>query len=112
MALVKSSFPFLTCSALSPPVMIWMVAINIITNEMAPAVPARNWRSAMVKPLVSTLRHPRAVLIAVSPQLPFGSIALMGEVETRKYSVESTGTERTCVRMDIWFLSGKSFFIS
>lgn len=50
---VKSSLPFLTCSALSAPVMIWMVAISIITREMAPAVPARNVNREAVKPLVS-----------------------------------------------------------
>lgn len=38
---VKSSLPFLTCSALLPPVMIWMVAANMTTRAMAPAVPAR-----------------------------------------------------------------------
>lgn len=74
-ALVKSSLPFLTCSALSPPVIIWMVAASMITSEIAPAVPARKVRRETVKPLVSTLKHPRAVSTAVSPQLPFGLIA-------------------------------------
>lgn len=74
-ALVKSSLPFFTCSALSPPVIIWMVAMSIITSEMAPAVPARNLRSETVKPLVSTLKHPSAVSTAVSPQSPFGLMA-------------------------------------
>ena len=75
-ALVKSSLPFLTASALSPPVMIWTVAMSMITKEIAPAVPARKVRSETVKPRVSTLRHPRAVSMACSPQLPLGSIAL------------------------------------
>lgn len=75
MALVKSSLPFLTCSALSPPVIIWIVAASMITREIAPAVPARKVRSETVKPLVSTLKHPSAVSTAVSPQLPFGLIA-------------------------------------
>lgn len=75
MALVKSSLPFLTCSALSPPVIIWIVAASMMTREIAPAVPARKVRSETVKPLVSTLKHPSAVSTAVSPQLPFGLIA-------------------------------------
>lgn len=49
----KSSLPFLTASALSPPVMIWMVAISIIMSEIAPAVPARKVKRAEVNPLVS-----------------------------------------------------------
>ena len=73
-ALVNSSLPFLTCSALSPPVMIWIVATSIITSEIPPATPAKNLRRVMVKPLVSTLKQPRAVSMAVSPQLPLGLI--------------------------------------
>lgn len=84
MALVKSSLPFLTASALSPPVIIWMVAMSMITSEMAPAVPARKVRRETVKPLVSTLKQPSAVSIACSPQLPLGSIALVGLEESRK----------------------------
>ena len=61
MAPVKSSLPFLTCSALSPPVMIWIVAINIITRDMAPAVPARNVSKAEVKPEVEVGMQPRPV---------------------------------------------------
>jgi len=64
MAPVNSSLPFLTCSALSPPVMIWMVAISIIMREMAPAVPARKVSKAEVKPSVLTGIQPRAVSIA------------------------------------------------
>lgn len=52
-AAVKSSLPFLTASALSPPVMIWKVAISMTTKAMAPAVPARKVSRAEVKPLVS-----------------------------------------------------------
>ena len=72
---VKSSLPFLTLSALSPPDMIWMVAISIMTREMAPAIPARNPSSCEVKPLGSTFRHPRAVLICLSLQPTVGSKA-------------------------------------
>ncbi len=100
-ALVKSSLPFFTASALSPPVMIWIVAISMITNEMAPAVPARKVRRETVKPLVSTLRQPSAVSIACSPQLPFGSMARARRVDTRKKKLESRGTENTCVRMEV-----------
>ena len=75
MAPVNSSLPFLTCSALSPPVMIWTVATNMITREIAPAVPARKVRRAEVKPEVLTGRQPSAVSMAWSPQLPVGSKA-------------------------------------
>ncbi len=73
MAPVKSSLPFLTCSALSPPVMICTVAISMMMSEMPPAMPAKNDSRAVVKPLVVTLRQPRAVSMAVAPQLPVGS---------------------------------------
>lgn len=70
---VNNSLPFLTLSALSPPVIIWIVAISIITSAIAPAVPARNPNNVDVKSPVWTLRQPSAVSIAVSPQLPVGS---------------------------------------
>ncbi len=74
MAPVNNSLPFLTCSALSPPVIIWMVAMSIITREIAPAIPARNPRSAAVKPLVSKGIQPSAVSMPL-PALQVGSIA-------------------------------------
>ncbi len=61
---VNSSLPFLTCSALSPPVMIWIVAASMMTRAIAPAVPARKVRSAEVNPLVLTGMQPRAVSMA------------------------------------------------
>lgn len=64
---VKSSLPFLTCSALSPPVMIWMVAANMMTREMAPEMPARKVRIWAVKPWVSNFIQPRPVWIPLSP---------------------------------------------
>lgn len=71
MAPVKSSLPFLTCSALSPPVMIWTVAISMITSEIAPAVPAKNAKSAEVKPDVEVEMQPRPVLIwGLASELP------------------------------------------
>lgn len=60
---VKSSLPFLTCSALSPPVIIWMVATNIIRSEITPAVPARNVRRALENPAVEVGMQPSPVLI-------------------------------------------------
>lgn len=84
MALVKSSLPFLTASALSPPVMIWIVATSMMTSEMAPAVPAKKVRRETVKPRVSTLRQPRAVSMAVVPQFPLGSMARAGGVSKKK----------------------------
>ena len=63
MAPVKSSLPFLTCSALSPPVMIWIVAVNMMISEMAPAVPAKKVRRAEVKPEVEVEMQPKPVLI-------------------------------------------------
>lgn len=75
MAPVKSSLPFLTCSALSPPVMIWIVAKSIMTREIAPAVPARKPRRVEVNPVVLTDKQPRAVSIASAPQEPVGSKA-------------------------------------
>lgn len=74
MAPVKSSLPFLTCSALSPPVMIWTVAASMMTREMAPAVPARKPRRVEVKPVVSKGIQPRAVSIPLPP-LQVGSMA-------------------------------------
>ncbi len=71
---VKSSLPFLTLSALSPPDMIWIVAISMMTREMAPAMPARNPRSWEVKPLGSTFIHPKAVSILL-PSAQVGSKA-------------------------------------
>ena len=60
---VKSSLPFLTCSALLPPVIIWIVAISMITREMAPAVLARKVRRVEVKPEVEVERQPKPVEI-------------------------------------------------
>ena len=74
MAPVNNSLPFLTCSALSPPVMIWIVAMSMMISEMAPAVPARKVNKASVKPLVLTGMQPRAVSIPVPP-LQVGSKA-------------------------------------
>lgn len=110
-ALVKSSLPFLTASALSPPVIIWIVAMSMITREIAPAVPARNWRRVIVKPFVSTLKQPSAVLMAVSPQLPLGSIARTGLFIDRTPAAAKAMAGK-CVRMEVCFLPGKKFFIS
>ena len=74
MAPVKSSLPFFTCSALSPPVMIWTVAASMTTSEIAPAMPARKVRREEVKPVVSKGIQPRAVSIPVPP-LQVGSMA-------------------------------------
>lgn len=109
MALVKSSLPFLTASALSPPVMIWTVATNMMTSEIAPAVPARNVRSSTVKPRVSTLKQPRAVSIAVAPQLPFGSMA---RAKGGKARVSTEERERKYGRIEICFLSGDELVIA
>lgn len=108
-ALVNNSLPFFTCSALSPPVMIWIVAISIITRETAPATPARNWRSAIVNPLVSTLRQPRAVSIAVSPQLPLGSMART----TLGWRIPFTAKAKAdkCARIEVCFLPGRELVI-
>lgn len=69
---VKSSLPFLTLSVLSPPDMIWIVAISMITREMAPAMPARKPSNCEVKPLGSTFKQPRAVSILL-PSAQVGS---------------------------------------
>jgi len=95
---VKSSLPFLTCSALSPPVMIWMVAINITTRAMAPAVPARKVRRAEVKPLVSYGIQPRAVSIAPSPQSPVGYMVPVARTGLKLVHVKMKRMERL-VRM-------------
>lgn len=84
----------------------------MITSEIAPAVPAKNLRRAMVKPLVSTGRQPKAVSIAVVPQLPFGSKALTGEKREKLYKAISSGTIKRCVRIEVWFLPGKRCFIA
>lgn len=60
---VNNSLPFLTCSALSPPVIIWMVATSIKTNEIAPASPAKKVSNADVKPFVEVEIQPRPVKI-------------------------------------------------
>lgn len=108
---VNSSLPFLTCSALSPPVMIWTVATSMMTREMAPAVPARKVRSAEVNPEVLTGKQPRAVSIALSPQPPVGSKASIGLASDKKLRMKSRERAMMYVRMDVWFLSGKDFFI-
>lgn len=83
----------------------------MITKEMAPAVPARKVRSETVKPFVSTLRQPRAVSIACSPQLPLGSIACTGFF-IEKTPATAKAMAGKCVRMEVCFLPGKKFFIS
>ena len=107
---VNNSLPFLTCSALSPPVMIWIVAASMITSEIAPAVPARKVRRASVKPLVLTGIHPSAVSIAWSPQVPVGSKARVILGETRE--ARAKRKTASCVRIEVCFLSGKNFFIA
>ena len=109
-ALVKSSLPFLTASALSPPVMIWIVAISINTREIAPAVPAKNVKSSTVNPFVSTLKQPRAVSMAVAPQLPLGSIARTGFFVDRTTAI-AKAKEGKCVRMEICLFPGNFFVI-
>lgn len=107
---VNNSLPFLTCSALSPPVIIWIVATSMMTSEIAPAVPARKVSSADVKPDVLTGRQPSAVSIASSPQLPVGSNANVFLGKERPDSIMVSAGKY--VRMEIWFLSGKDFFMS
>lgn len=107
---VNNSLPFLTCSALSPPVIIWIVAASMMTSEIAPAVPARKVSRAEVKPVVLTGMHPSAVSIAWSPQVPVGLKARASLGERR----EERGKRKTasCVRIEACFLSGKNFFIA
>ena len=113
---VKSSLPFFTCSALSAPVMIWMVAISIMTSEMAPAIPARKVRRAELKPAVEVGMQPRPVLIwGLRSELPVqpavGSSARAGRADKyRVWSIEYR-TRVACARIETCFLSGKNFFI-
>lgn len=79
---VNNSLPFLTLSALSPPDMIWIVAISMMTREIAPAMPARNPRSCDVKPLGSTFRQPKAVSMLL-PSAQVGSKASRRDGEKR-----------------------------
>lgn len=77
---VNSSLPFLTCSALSPPVMIWNTAISMMMSEIPPARPTKNLRRATEKPAVEVGIQPRPVLISgLVAELPVqpavGSIA-------------------------------------
>lgn len=114
MAPVKSSLPFLTCSALSPPVMIWMVATSMITRETAPAVPARKTKREEVKPEVEVEMQPRPVLICgLVSELPgqpaVGSTARASGV--LKNRVEAKARVSKYDRMDLCFLSGKELFI-
>ena len=108
MAPVKSSLPFFTCSALSPPVMIWTVAASMTTSEIAPAVPARKVRREEVKPVVSKGIQPRAVSIPVPP-LQVGSMAWAKLGDRRPADAKAMAGKY--VRIEIWFLSGQNFFI-
>lgn len=112
---VNNSLPFLTCSALSPPVMIWMVAASMMTREMAPAIPARKVRRAAVKPVVEVGIQPRPVkiwgLVSELPGHPtVGSMARVCVGDTKRLAVAEAMAGKY-VRMGVWFLSGKNFFI-
>lgn len=60
---VNNSLPFLTCSALLPPVIIWIVAMSIMMMEIPPAKPVRKVRRAEENPAVEVGIQPRPVLI-------------------------------------------------
>ena len=75
---VKSSFPFWTCSALPPAVMIWIVPASMIASEIAPLIPAAKVRRALVSAPSLDLNgmHPRAVSIPLR-QFPSGFQTLL-----------------------------------